>query len=208
MEIVFIHGLPFSDCKEAYWKTWVAGERDENGSEVIWPVAWLREEFPHTRILSLSYDSSVLKTNTTGRMDNFTVEESLVEEMVNVAKVGQQNNCPIVFVCHSLGGLVVKEMVIQAQRKSGKNPKYVNFLQNIRGFQFYATPHDGSKLADLASHWPNMEDMVEKLKVINDDLRLNDEFERIEREQYANKWQFAAIAETWKTEAVSTPWLL
>ena len=208
MEIVFIHGLQISDYREAYWKTWVAGKRDGDGKEVIWPLAWLGKEFPRARILSLCYDSSVLKTNTIGRVDGFTVDESLVEEMVNDAKVGQQNNCPIVFVCHSLGGLVVKEMIIQAQRKSGKNPKYVNFLQNIRGFQFYATPHDGSKLADLASHMPNMENMVEKLQVINGDLRrLNDEFERIEREQYANKWQFAAIAETWKTESVSTPWL-
>lgn len=209
MEVVFIHGLQISDDTEAYWKTWVAEEKDENGNGVIWPIAWLRDEFPRTRILSLCYDSSTLKTKTKGRIDSFTVEEGLLKDMVETAKVGQWRNCPIVFVCHSLGGIVVKEMVIQAQGKFGKNPKYLSFLRNIRGFHFYATPHDGSKLADLASHLPDMENMVAKLKVINNDLgRLTDEFERIEREQYAKTWQFAVIAETLKTESVSTnSWL-
>ncbi|KAG0562988.1 hypothetical protein KC19_9G187600 [Ceratodon purpureus] len=203
MEIVFIHGLPISDNKEEFWKTWTAEEKDGDGNEVIWPVKWLREEFPRTRIWSLRYDSSTLKINPAGKIDGFTVGENLVQEMVNIAKVGQQSNqCPIVFVCHSLGGLVVKEMVIQAQKKCGRNKKYANLLQNIRGFHFYATPHDGSKLADLASHLPDMEEMVKKLKVINDDLgRLNGEFERIGKEQYDNKWQFAVIAETMKTES-------
>jgi hypothetical protein len=205
MEIVFLHGLQLSDYKEAYWKTWVAGERDGNGEEVIWPATWLREEFPGARILSLCYDSSAIKTNTTGTMDGFTVGESLVQELVEIAKVGQQKNCPVVFVCHSLGGLIVKEIVIQAHRKFGKKPAYVTFLQNIRGFHFYATPHDGSKLADYFSHFPKMGKMVKKLEVINDHLgRLNDQFEQIESENFANKWQFAVIAETNKTTSVST----
>jgi hypothetical protein len=206
MEIVFIHGLQISDYREAFWKTWVAGKRDGDGKEVIWPLAWLGKEFPRARILSLSYDSSALKTNTTGRMDGYALGETLVQEMVELAKVGQQSNCPVVFVCHSLGGIVVKWIVMQAHaRQSGTDgPKYVSFLQNIAGFHYYATPHDGSKLADLASYLPKMGKMVKELEVINDNLgRLNGEFEQVEKEHFANKWQFAVIAETHKTVYVS-----
>jgi hypothetical protein len=219
MEIVFIHGLQISDYREAFWKTWVAGKRDGDGKEVIWPLAWLGKEFPRARILSLSYDSSALKTNTTGRMDGYALGETLVQEMVELAKVGQQSNCPVVFVCHSLGGIVVKWIVMQAHaRQSGTDgPKYVSFLQNIAGFHYYATPHDGSKLADLASYlpkmgkmvkelevMPKMGKMVKELQVINDNLgRLNGQFEQVEKEHFANKWQFAVIAETHKTVYVS-----
>jgi hypothetical protein len=219
MEIVFIHGLQISDYREAFWKTWVAGKRDGDGKEVIWPLAWLGKEFPRARILSLSYDSSALKTNTTGRMDGYALGETLVQEMVELAKVGQQSNCPVVFVCHSLGGIVVKWIVMKAHaRQSGTDgPKYVSFLQNITGFHYYATPHDGSKLADLASYlpkmgkmvkelevMPKMGKMVKELQVINDNLgRLNGQFEQVEKEHFANKWQFAVIAETHKTVYVS-----
>ena len=202
---MFIHGLQLSDYKEAYWKTWIAGTKDRNGKEVIWPMAWLGEEFPRARILSVCYDSSARKTNTTGRMDEYVLGEALVKELVEYAEVGQQPKCPIVFVCHSLGGLIVKNIVISAHVKHRNDPKYVTFLQNIGGYHFYATPHDGSKLADLFSRVPNTGEMVTLLKVINDSLgRLNDHFERIEREDFAGKWQFAVVAEAHKTEYVST----
>ncbi|KAG0562989.1 hypothetical protein M758_9G185400 [Ceratodon purpureus] len=204
MEIVFIHGLQLSDYREAYWKTWVtSGKKEKDGKEVCWPVTWLGKEFPRARILSLCYDSSALKSSTTGNMDGYILGESLVQEMVVMAKVGQQSDCPIVFVCHSLGGIVVKSIVLQADaRKSGKSdgPKYAKFLQNIRGFHYYATPHDGSKLADLASYLPKMGKMVKELEVINDGLgRLNGRFEQLEKDHFANKWEFSVIAEAHKT---------
>ena len=38
LEIVFIYGLQLSNYKEAYWKIWIAGKKDTNGIEVIWPI--------------------------------------------------------------------------------------------------------------------------------------------------------------------------
>ena len=202
MEIVFIHGLQLSDYDEAYWRSWIAGEKDKDGREICWPMAWLGEEFPRARILSVKYDSCVLRTNTTGTMDGFSLGESLAVELVEWANIGQQKNCPVVFVCHSVGGLVVKEIVIQAHRKC-EEAKYVNFLENIGGFQFYGTPHEGSKLADLAARLPYMGEMVDLVKVINKELgRLNEEFARIERDHCRNRWRFSVVAETHKTRYV------
>lgn len=201
IEIVFIHGLQFSEYRDAYWKTWIAGVKDEDGNEFCWPKTWLGKEFPRARIVSLSYDSSAWRTAQQGLMDAYLVGETLVQEMVGIADIGQHENCPVVFVAHSLGGLMVKEIICKAYGKFGKDLKYKKFLQNIGGFLFYATPHLGSKLADTAVNVPNMGEMVGLLRVINKELgRLNSEFEGIEKESFAGKWEFAVIAEAYETQ--------
>ncbi|KAG0631201.1 hypothetical protein M758_1G234900 [Ceratodon purpureus] len=198
IDIVFIHGLQLSQYKDAYWKTWSTVPKDETGKEICWPQTWLSEEFPNARILSVSYDSSAVRTESTGREDVYAVGESLVQEMVDFGKIGQ--HCPVLFVCHSLGGLVVKQVVLQAYNQHGSEEKYKNFLENIRGFHFYATPHDGSKLADLANALPipffKKGPMVNHLKVLNDtNGRLKSNFERITNQVFQNKWKFTVVAE-------------
>ncbi|KAG0570311.1 hypothetical protein KC19_6G153100 [Ceratodon purpureus] len=197
IEIVFIHGLQFIDHSDAFWKTWTAASKDQDGKEVCWPMAWLAEDFPGARILSVSYDSSAIKTPETGRIDLFLAGETLLQSMVDLnADVGQRG-CPIVFVCHSLGGLVAKQIVLIAHTKFSKERKYVDFLNNIGGFHFYATPHSGSILASYVPMWRNKGQMMKSLEVINDDLgRLNTDFDRIAS---AKEWKFAVVAETHET---------
>jgi hypothetical protein len=208
VEIVFIHGLQLSGFKDAYWKTWIV--RGEDGNELpnvnCWPMTWLAEEFPGARILSLSYDSSAVKKVDQGMMDVYALGEKLVQEMVGIARVGQ-HNCPVVFVCHSLGGLVVKKIVCTANSKFSRDQRYIDFLQNIKGFHFYATPHDGSKLADLADKVPFLKKsaLVPFLKVINDHIgRLNQEFEQLVDDNFRNVWEYAVVAEANKTTFVSS----
>jgi hypothetical protein len=198
MEIVFIHGLQISDYREAYWKTWVAGEKDKDGKEICWPIAWLGKDFPVARILSLSYDSSLSRI--TGRMDlHLLGEAAILQEMVQLADVGQ-HNCPVVFVCHGLGGLIAKEIVIQAQWRFGKDPHYVRFLQNIRGFRIYST-QNVSKLADLASSLPKI-GKIHQPVMETEFGRLNGLFDQIVSESSA-KWAFEVIAEVPETVYVS-----
>lgn len=53
-------------------------------------------------------------------------------------------NRPVVFITHSMGGLVVKQMLFQA-----KMSNLSNFVNNTVGVVFYSCPHFGSKLADM-----------------------------------------------------------
>ncbi|CAK9225260.1 unnamed protein product [Sphagnum troendelagicum] len=192
------------DYSQAYWKTWIGGKKDEDGKEFCWPMTWLKEDLPRARIWSLSYDSTAWRTSTTGNVDGFASGETLVQEMVENAHIGQDKRS-VVFACHSLGGLIVKEIVIIAHNTFQMNERYVNFLRNIRGYLFYSTPHDGSHLADYVRHMPKMGKMVSKLEVINEGIgRLNANFERIERENYPNQWQFSAIGEANPTKVPFT----
>eukprot|EP00268_Persea_americana_P060039 TRINITY_DN7434_c0_g1_i9.p1 TRINITY_DN7434_c0_g1~~TRINITY_DN7434_c0_g1_i9.p1 ORF type:complete len:188 (-),score=27.08 TRINITY_DN7434_c0_g1_i9:565-1128(-) len=53
-------------------------------------------------------------------------------------------NRPVVFVTHSMGGLVVKQMLYEAKREN-----FNEFFNNTIGVVFYSCPHFGSKLADM-----------------------------------------------------------
>ncbi|CAK9178623.1 unnamed protein product [Ilex paraguariensis] len=68
------------------------------------------------------------------------VSSMLLEKLVGVG-IG---NRPVVFVTHSMGGLVVKQMLYQAKAEN-KN----NLVNNTLGVVFYSCPHFGSKLADM-----------------------------------------------------------
>ncbi|KAG0632494.1 hypothetical protein M758_1G332400 [Ceratodon purpureus] len=203
VDVVFIHGLQEGDYKEAYWKTWTVGNNDTE----CWPMKFLKADFPNARILSVCYDSSASMTSDTGRLDLYAAAQTLASQLVeNPGNVGR-NSCPVVFVCHSLGGLVAKKIVLHASEQHKYDPKYKNFLQNIRGFHYYSTPHLGSHLADLAvalPYWKKKGKVVPVLTTINNELgRLNESFRRLEDgPEYRDKWVSAAIAEKNETKLV------
>lgn len=136
VEIVFIHGLQLYERSDAYWTTWMGGK---DCKEFCWPMEWLTRDFLGYRIWSLSYDSTAWKGSDKGNVDLYAAAETLLQGIVEHAHIGE-HECPIVFVCHCLGGLMAKEIVKLAFEK---RPKYENFLQRIRGFFYYSTPHHG-----------------------------------------------------------------
>lgn len=58
------------------------------------------------------------------------------------------NDRPIIFVCHSLGGLVCEDALSTSQQRPESHLK--NVLQCTRGIIFLGTPHHGSGLANWA----------------------------------------------------------
>jgi hypothetical protein len=199
VEFVFIHGLQLSDANNAWWTTWAR----KGAKSKCWPKTLLVQRFPKAQVFSLSYDASAIKPATSGKPDSYALGEKLLHSM-KIAGIGQRNR-PVVFVCHSLGGLVAKQIVVTGYHHFRQDEKVQNLLNNIRGFFFYATPHSGSKLADLCSNLPRMSPLVDHLKLINDGLgRLNSEFEKITKlDEYKDTWKFLAVRETEVTSVVS-----
>ncbi|XP_059433338.1 uncharacterized protein LOC132166525 [Corylus avellana] len=68
------------------------------------------------------------------------VSSMLLEKLVAVG-VG---NRPVVFVTHSMGGLVVKQMLYKAKAEN-----IDSLVNKTIGVVFYSCPHFGSKLADM-----------------------------------------------------------
>ncbi|XP_047306230.1 uncharacterized protein LOC124909606 [Impatiens glandulifera] len=100
---------------------------------------WISADIPHARIFSLKY-----KTNLTqwsgATLPMQEVSSMLLEKLVD-AGIGDR---PVVFVTHSMGGLVVKQILYQAKVENKEN-----IVNNTVGVIFYSCPHFGSRLADM-----------------------------------------------------------
>ncbi|WP_054969877.1 hypothetical protein [Alicyclobacillus ferrooxydans] len=172
--MIFVHGLggdPFA--------TW----RQGNNSESFWPK-WLGDEFSDVGVWSLGYAASATKWGrvlgmfcTKQRDSGYSM--SLPDRARQVLDLFVQNdigNRPIMFVCHSLGGLLVKQ-VLRISYDSFETNAERSVFENTRAVLFLATPHNGAELAtqlgsframfptvsirDLRAHDPHLRDLFE-----------------------------------------------
>lgn len=146
--VVFVHGL--------------CGDPDETFG--LWPQLWLDDatigqmgvSFNHVDIFSLSYDS-LFATD----IDIRKVITAAAESLRGAGIYRDYNH--IWFVTHSLGGLVVKKLVLDHAR-AGRNV----MVDRVAGIFFNAVPHKGSGLADAADKLPSA--VVEWLLCDNSEL--------------------------------------
>ncbi|KAL4312997.1 hypothetical protein GQ457_01G010270 [Hibiscus cannabinus] len=148
MDIVFVHGL-----RGGPYKTWRISEDkystksglvekiDEEAGKhgTFWPAEWLSADFPKARMFSLKYKTNL--TQWSGASLPLQEVSSMLLKKLIAAGIGTR---PVVFVTHSLGGLVVKQMLYKA-----KTENMDNLVNNTVGVMFYSCPHFGSKLADM-----------------------------------------------------------
>lgn len=112
----------------------------------FWPAEILPRDFEDIRVLTYGYDSKVTKAFTAPTSKNgiFQHGNSFLRA-VGRARIGCRQR-PIVFVAHSLGGLVVKQALIEA-RKQTHEPDLLDVYDSTHGIIFFGTPHRGSDLA-------------------------------------------------------------
>jgi hypothetical protein len=195
LDIVFFHGLQIGTYRNAYVETWQSGA-------VCWPQMWLPEDFPGARILSISYDSSARRSKVEGHVDLPKLGEILLEDVVVSAGVGTK--WPVILVGHSLGGIVIKQLCLEADRNQKshhfhRNKAIKNFLKNMRGIFYYSVPHGGSQLANLAKNYvPNTGAMLDYLTELSTHTQeINDAFRQLRQ---ARRWRADGVSEnvvTW-----------
>ncbi|MGQ0445085.1 MAG: tetratricopeptide repeat protein [Beijerinckiaceae bacterium] len=80
---------------------------------------------------------------------------AVLDKLMNSRVLRSSPSAPIAFVCHSLGGLIIKKLVVTAHLDRGQQPAKGEFLDRIAGVVFLATPHHGSIVASVAktAYW-------------------------------------------------------
>ncbi|TGO57714.1 hypothetical protein BOTNAR_0196g00150 [Botryotinia narcissicola] len=145
IDIVALHGI-----KGDAFKTWT--EKNEDGVKNLWLRDQLPNELPGARIFSFGYDANVLFSRGTGTIEDFAT--ALLEDLLRERSTDKHRKRRIIFVCHSMGGIVVKKALIRAF-----NVKlYRNIFELTSAILFLATPHMGSdetKLPLLISKFAN-----------------------------------------------------
>jgi pimeloyl-ACP methyl ester carboxylesterase len=128
--VIFVHGLggdPFG--------TW----RHSKDEDAFWP-AWLAEDVKQARVYSFGYDAAP-SAWLGSSMTIFDRAKQLLAWLETIP------DGPIIFVCHSLGGLIVKK-ALQRAESSGRNAWH-RLAVRTKGIAFFATPHTGSDLSGI-----------------------------------------------------------
>lgn len=108
VSIVFVHGL-MGDRH----KTWRG--TSSNGVKLEpWPKLLLSKDIPRSRILSFGYDARVInKDNSSGRIPAESASEHARELVYTLRDFRSDTRTvgrKIMFICHSLGGIVCKDV--------------------------------------------------------------------------------------------------
>jgi protein SERAC1 len=136
-DVTFVHGLDGDGLT-----TWNAGDKTK---PKYWP-AWLAEDLPQTQVWSLSYPAPKTDwTSSRNRAMALPYRATSVRNLLSSHGIGTR---PVMFITHSLGGLLVKQMLRQSAE--GANEKGRQLAQETKAVVFLATPHQGSSLASVA----------------------------------------------------------
>ena len=156
VDIVFVHGL----TGNAY-NTWL-----HKDTGVHWPSELLGRDIPHARILSFGYDADIVNLwspVSNSRLSNHA--ENMIGDLVRKRERTNTETRKILFVAHSLGGLVT-ECALNYSRNAVE--KFLHQIERYTaGIIFLGVPHCG---ADLAA-WANFGTrMVSILRRANKDI--------------------------------------
>ena len=146
--IVFVHGLNPRGSKDHAQSTWT---HSANGNDVFWPLALLPEDLPSARILLFAYNSSVGINASNNSVHSHA--GSLLNRLDLKRRKDSEKHRRLIFVAHSMGGLLVKQALVEAGIHSSD---YGCIKASTKGLVFFATPHAGGHLAGLADVAANL----------------------------------------------------
>ncbi|KAG9526674.1 hypothetical protein KCV07_g330, partial [Aureobasidium melanogenum] len=138
VDIVAVHGLM------GHWEnTWNVGNSHDDSM-------FLRDRIPadlrrigvRARIFSYGYDSAVVFSKSIATIDQAAI--MLLSRLLGKRRTSEEKGCPIIFIAHSLGGLVVKQAMIEAWTR---NEYYRDILESVKGCLFLGVPHGGADSA-------------------------------------------------------------
>ncbi|KAN0070689.1 hypothetical protein V8E54_011558 [Elaphomyces granulatus] len=177
VDLIAVHGLN-GDAK----RTWT-----HHKTNALWLQDFLPQDVKGIRVMSFGYNASAAFGNTTATIADHA--KDLLTCLVDKREEEDEKTRPIIFVGHSLGGIVIKQALFQAKIE----PQYQVISRATVGIIFLGTPHRGSekasygkvlaKVATTVMHKPAPA-LVNALRVNSDALmRLTTDF-RFQLPQY------------------------
>jgi len=165
VDIVFVHGL--GGHPKDTWSTTAAkgkqkvgffsrtrsresdaGSADGDGGMVFWPSDLLPQTIKNARIMTYGYDSDPLVVwSAVNRTNIFHHAKDLLIALT--AQRRDNPSRPIIFVAHSLGGILVKD-VLKQSKDAKYTPDLLHVYKATHGIVFMGVPHRGSNWVSLA----------------------------------------------------------
>ncbi len=110
--------------------------------KTFWP-RWLADEDPTLAVYVIGYDAPVSRWRGTAM--------HLTDQATNVlnrllAEPALARG-PLILIGHSLGGLIIKQLLRTAESMARFEPRAANLIERVEKVAFLATPHSGADLA-------------------------------------------------------------
>lgn len=131
IDIVAVHGLG-GDA----FATWTHAK-----SKKFWLRDFLRQQIPDARIMTFGYNADAAFGQSTAEIIDHA--KSLLASLVDKREEADEIHRPLMFIAHSLGGIVVKQALLQVRLE----PRYHTIKDSTLGLIFLGTPHRGSDKA-------------------------------------------------------------
>ena len=135
LDLLFIHGLG-----GGAFSTW----QYEDKAEYLWPKG-LFGDFPDIGVWTIAYGAAPSKW-----VDDVMSMEDRAENLLNHFVANGIGKRPFALVAHSMGGLIAKYMLTQAECSNDSD--YNEIATNCRGVVFLAVPHNGSGWSNLLDY--------------------------------------------------------
>ncbi|KAF5239886.1 hypothetical protein FANTH_9779 [Fusarium anthophilum] len=134
VDVVAVHGLGGH-----LMKTWRHAE-----TKASWLEEFIPKDIENARVMTYGYESQVAFSKSTAGVEDFAKDLLARLAMVRQDEWKRPIKRPIIFICHSMGGMAVKKAIIIAHEQQ----KTYNAIADSKlGIVFLATPHRESSLA-------------------------------------------------------------
>jgi len=134
-DVIFVHGMGGHARG-----TWHPQEKHDDDN--FWPT-WLGEDLNNVGIWSLGYEVEPFKWK--GNAMPLSDRATNILDLLDSYGIGER---PLIFIAHSLGGLLVKQML----RNARDYVKWTVIASQTKGIVFLSTPHSGSDMASWIKH--------------------------------------------------------
>ncbi|PKY00736.1 lipa and NB-ARC domain protein [Aspergillus campestris IBT 28561] len=159
IDFIFVHGLNPRGRNDHPFETWT----HPNGT--FWPRDFLPLDVPQARVFVYGYNSNITNPQS---MSTASVKDhaNTLLNLLDMERSPQMNTRlpKIIFIGHSLGGLVIKQALLNAQ----EDPKYGTIRRDTAGLVFFGTPHRGTKGVELGKIAAKVARFVSKGHASND----------------------------------------
>ncbi len=137
LHVVFVHGLD-GDLEG----TWLSSSVPEE----FWP-SWLGQDIEGLWIWSVGYQASKTRWRSDKAMHFIDRGANVLGRLLAEPRLKTGD---IVFIGHSMGGLVIKQLLRDCQAKAETHDGAATFISRVRKVAFLATPHSGANLGSIA----------------------------------------------------------
>ncbi|KAI1840286.1 hypothetical protein JX266_013505 [Neoarthrinium moseri] len=143
--VVFVHGF-LGHPK----KTWAA-PGDRTTPPTYWPREKVPQSLPQARVWAFGYDTKLCHPLRSGSQNTVYGEGKELVAILDDVRRGNEKLLPIIFVAHSLGGIVVKQALRYSEecKEQQANQSLGLVFDTTIGILFFGTPHGGADPRDL-----------------------------------------------------------